>query len=565
MQHLVSCAVRPATWWPLLGLLLLGLAVEGSPSVAWAGKRSVPSKPSPAAQAAIQYANAIGKGDIDRFVALDFTCLYERQGNAPATPPSSTAGPGGCWERLNEVHAEAILTKDAGIYAQWPGRGRTVFFSRPLEEYPASAFVMDLIGQSPPGSGFDVQLEEERALPQGSFPSADRRRTLSVPTTVVRLKISYKDPLSAPLAYAPGTFQWTSTVERPRIAVRSVSVQFVVFSGLRRHGFPTDVAVLNLPVSAVGLTDAGLQQAVPFVTESSRAIEQSLVGWQPADVPGLLIAAVARSQHFPELEDRVGMLNRVLLIDPLQPEALTTLYRDLYLRLLATGDAAPPALTRDPSMARRLAELSWNEYAQTTRTDLSLNMEVGGFDKPTAADFLYRMIPAMEKLAKVRPMDLDNRLYLGIAYRWNNDQVQAIHTHEQLYKDLAGARGDQRARALNELAWSRISKVAWNRQLDDPDIAQAYREAEEAFKLTSDPLEKFIAAYTMAYSQVFMPQRDPRLMLANLTEAKRWFDQTAGASPAAWQFALGRETLKAVLDADPTFRPLVAASEDKQG
>ncbi|GKS60249.1 hypothetical protein YTPLAS18_37760 [Nitrospira sp.] len=566
MTHPVATQLAAAAGRVTLGVwIIVGLVAGGDSLPAWAEKKHETGKaPSAAAHAAMDYVNAVGRHDAEQFAQLDFACLYEGlHASQQAARASTTTNT--CLEQLGPIHAQAIQQKAAVMHAQWPGHGRTVFFSRPLTEYPVSTFVMDLIGQAPPGSGFDVQYVGERTLPKASFPAKDGSQTILVPTTLVRLTISYKDPLSAPLAYAPGTFQWTSTVERPRIAIRSLSLQLVVFTGLSRHGYPSDTAVLNRPVSTIERTDVGVQQAIPFATESSGAVEQSMVAWQPQDMPGLLIAAVARSQHFPELEDRMAMLNRVLLLDPKQPEALTTLSRDLYVRVLATGDAALPRVTPDGSMARRLAELSWNHYAQTTRMDLSLGMDMGGFAEPTAADYLYRMIPAMEMLAEVRPMNLDNRLYLGIAYRWNNDQLKAIDVHETLLRDLAHARKDQQARALYELAWSRINKAAWNREIDDPDIHKAYAEAEKAHALTADPLERFLAAYTMAYSQIFMPQRDTHLMLANLTEAKRWFELSAGATPEAWQFAMSRESLKAVLDTDPKFGPLLAATDEKQG
>ncbi len=526
-------------------------------------------KLSASAEAALRYAEAIGNGDIPRFAQLDFACQYEVVGHPtprihePAVPGAAPAN--ACWQRLLDGQVDVISQTDEGMNTQWPGRGRLVFFDKPLIQYPASTFVMNLIGQSPPGSGFDAQVVGERPITPSSFPSRDGKRTVSVPTSLVQLRITYKDVLTAPETYAPGAYQWTNTVARPRIAIRSIDLQFVVASGLRPHGFPHDVAVMNVPVADVSPQERGLRQAIPFTTEQSHAVEQSVVSWQPQDVPGILLAAVARSRHYPELRDRMSLLNRVLLVDPKQPEALMTVSNELYGRILATGEAAPPPLTKDPSLARRLAELSWNSYAQTARTDLSLGMHMGGFTEPTSADFLYRLLPAMEALQQVRPRDLDNRLHLGIAYRWNNDQPRSIHTHEALVKDLETARPDQRARALLELAWSRISKVAWNRIMDDPDIQQAYREAEQAYNLTEDPLDKFMASYTLAYSRLFMPQRDPQLMLAHLTQAKQWFDQTPGATQAAWNFVLGRELLKAVIDADPLFQPLLAAQEDKKG
>jgi len=202
-------------------------------------------------------------------------------------------------------------------------------------------------------------------------------------------------------------------------------------------------------------------------------------------------------------------------------------------------------------------ELYWNTYAQTTRWDLSLGMEMGGLSQPTAADFLYRMIPAMRQLEKVRPLDLESRLHLGNAYRWNMDQLAAIAMHETLLREVPPQRAAVRARVLNELAWSRIAKVAWNRTFEDPGILQAYKEAEEAFQLTDTPLDKFVATYTMAYSLLFTPKRDNKLIFERLTEAKALYLALPGASPVSWKYLLNHESLKIVLDADPIFKPLL--------
>jgi len=50
-----------------------------------------------------------------------------------------------------------------------------------------------------------------------------------------------------------------------------------------------------------------------------------------------------------------------------------------------------------------------------------------------------------------------------------------------------------------------------------------------------------------------------------LTEAKRWFDEVPGQTPDIWQFFVGAESLKAVLDADPIFQPISAQAEEKKG
>ncbi len=545
-----------------------GLADDSQASAASAsktGKNAKPSgRPSPPVAAAQRYAEALAKGDRVTVGRLDFACLYTMVKAAGGTlkpfPAESDPAYEACWKRITDAHAPAIDTSDQGMDLLWPSKGDVVFFGEELNRYPASAFVMDKLGLSPPGSGLRVEPQGTAPLPAASFRVQPDGPVLGAPATLVKLKVTYQDPLTSPVTYAPGTYKWANTIKRPRRALKSLVVQWVVMSGLRKHGFPSDHAVLNLPVAPLGDGTEGVQEAIPFVTETSGAVRDSLVWWGPKDAPGLLIAAVGRAALFPDLRDRVAMLNRVLIIDPNQSEALTVLTRDLYEMLLREGAAAHQVPVKDGALADRVSELYWNTYAQTTRTDLSLGMEMGGFDKPTAADYLYRMIPAMEKLARVRPEVTENRLRLGIAYRWNNDQLAAIQTHEALLKDIPPGRAALRARVLIELAWSRIEKVAWNRFYDDPEIQQAYREAGEALKHADQPLDKFTAAYTMAYSMLFMPNRDHDAMLNHLTEARRWYEQIPSASQEVWQYWLGQELLKAVLDADPKFKPLLAAS-----
>src|SRR3989449_6109851 len=183
-----------------------------------------------------------------------------------------------------------------------------------------------------------------------------------------------------------------------------------------------------------------------------------------------------------------------------------------------------------------------------------------GVAAPTPADHLYRMLPAMERLARLQPDDLENRIRLGNAYRWNNDPQAALATHEAVLKNIPPERAALKARVLLELAWSRIVRVAWNRILDEPHLMQAYKEAEEALKLTDRPLDKFTAAYTMAYAQAYMPNRDNHAMLEELTEARRWYLQLAGASVDSWRYLLLNDTLKGVVEADPAFKPLLTAS-----
>lgn len=546
-----------------LGLLLLGVFTTAA-APAQKKPKSAVGPSSKVAAAAQQYVQAMASGDKAAVGRLDFACLYglvsasaKRVDTFPAeADPLYPA----CWAPILAANSAAVERQDLGLDVLWPGKDTLVFFGEELSAYPASAFVMELLGLSPPAGGLQSEVVEVTPLPAASFRLREGGFPVAAPAALVRLRITYKDPLTSPVTYAPGAYKWTNTVRRPRQALKAITLKWVVLSGLRKHGFPGDVAVLNLPAAPLSTGASGVRQAIPFVTETSGAVPESAAWWGPADAPGLLIAAVGRAVLFPDLRERVAMLNRVLILDPAQTDALTTLTRDLYAAILRDGAAAHKFTFSDAVLTARFDELYWDTYAQTTRMDIAMGAEMGGVRTPTTADLLYRMIPAMEKLAQVRPEDVENRLRLGIAYRWNNDQLPAINTHEALLADIPPERAAFRARVLIHLAWSRIAKVAWNRIFDDPVVPRAFEAAEEAFALTHSPVDKFVAAYTMAYSLAFSPKRDNQKMLEHLSEARRWFLDLGGASPDSWRYLLGNDTLRGVVEADPAFKPLLAAS-----
>ena len=537
-----------------------------SASAATAAKKS--KQAVTAAEATAQrYAEAMGAGNKGGVAQLDFACQYPLVVDPHGIKASTTySGPiyDSCWQRLREAHAPTLARTDVGMEVLWPSNGELVFFSEDLNRYPASAFVTDLLGLTPPGTGFTVHIAGSTSLPSASFRLRPNGPIVAAPTTLVKLSISYQDPLTAPLTYASGSVKWTTTIKRTRRALKEITVQWVVLSGLKKHGFAGDQAVVNLPVTSGSIFGSGTQEQIPFATETSHALPNSLIWWGPTDSPGLLTAAAARAATFPELRDRVALLNRVLIIDPHQVDALTVLSQHLYAVILREATPFHKLTVKDPALDLVVNEHFWNIYSQSVRVDLSLGMEMGGFDKPTTADYLYRMLSAMQTLAIVRPKQLDNRFRLGVALRWNNDQEASIETHRSLVTAIPAEQRAGRAEALLQLAWSRVNKVAWNRIFDDSDIRAAYQDADEALALADQPLDKFMAEYTKAYSLLFTPDRDNRALLERLSEAKRWFAEIPGQTPDIWNFFIGAESLKAVLDADPIFQPVLAQAEDKR-
>ncbi len=557
---LTAAAVSAATglWWGPPFDLATGLAQAAEPS-----KRSKPAaaKTSPVMAAAKQYAAAIASGDRVAFGRLDFGCQFALVSTAAAPfkafPPDADPVYGQCWMILVQAHDTVVEQRDEGVNALWPGKGFLVFYRNELTSYPPSFYVMDRLGLSPPGGGLRVAPVDSAPIPAASFRMRPGAPLVSVPATVVRLRVTYKDPITSPVTYAPEESNLTATVKTTAQALRAVTVKWVVLSGLRKLGFPGDTAVLNLPVAG---RDG---DPVPFVTEPGGYISGSGAWWKPIDAPEVLSAALQRMAQYAEQRDRVALLNRVLIVDPGHVAALTMLTGELYHTLVNAGAAAHHVPIGDAALAARFNELYWNAYAQASRIDISYQRNMIGRDGiavPTPADYLYRMLPAMERLARQQPDDLENRIRLGNAYRWNNDPQAALATHEAVLKNIPPERAALKARVLLELAWSRIVRVAWNRILDEPHLMQAYKEAEEALKLTDRPLDKFTAAYTMAYVQAYMPDRDNHAMLEELTEARRWYLQLAGASVDSWRYLLLNDTLKGVVEADPSFKPLLTAS-----
>lgn len=564
---------------PLLGILILSglftIPDTTLPSLAASASKAPPQVKSSgtarkaAVETALRYADAIAHGDKVAAGQLDFACQYNQvtdpsvEQKPPATVESSYDD---CWQALTASHASFMKRSDMGMNVLWPSAGPLVFYGDDLSRAPASVFVMDTLGIAPPGTGLHLSVTKSRSIPNGSFRLTANGKVIGVPTTLVELTVHYHDPLTSPVTYGPGTVQWTSTVKRERRAVKSITTQWVVFDGLRRHGFPRDTAVFHLPVKTTPEAPGMVPESIPFTTEASRALPDSIVWWGPDDQPGTLTAAAARAAAFPELRDRVALLNRILIIDPNHVDALRVLTRNLYAVLLREAAQNHKLIVKDPTLSLTVNEFYWTTAAASDRLDLSMGMEVGGLSQPTPADLLYRLLPALQTLARTHPEQLDNRFRLGMAYRWNNDQGPMVETFEALVKDVPADRKTPKAEALLQLAWSRINKVAWNRILHDPDSVRAYEDALASAALAELPIDKFLAQYTMAYSMVFMPDYgDKNQMLQHLTEAKRWFDEIPGKDDQVWRYFLASDGLRAVLDADPMFQPILAAAEKSKG
>lgn len=554
--------------WVVVAGTLVALFLYFSISVAAHAADNVPPAQAEAAiQAVKRYAAAVADSNPVQVAQNDFVCLMKMVQSGLMTegqfPPSSDPIYSWCWERLVEAHAEVIERKDHGLDELWPGVGQLVNFAdfkrfliaeTQSHQMVPSFFVMGEIGAIAGAPGYALKALGTGPLPHASFKVNDEGHVIAVPTAMVRTRVSYQSPITSPAANAPGQKDWAVPYKKPIHPVKAVKVNWVVLSNLRQHGFPVDSAVLNIPIkTSFGTT-------IPFVIEAGGFEPKSTEFWTAQESRKLLDDGVVRASTLSTRRERIAMLNRILVVDPSHLTALQAITKELYVGLLAFGESLHGIRVNDTTLAQRFNEMYWTVISQTDRMDISLHMEMGGRAEPTPADFLYRMIPAMEALADLQPGDFDNRLKLSLAYRWTNDQLTAIMAPQQLLSEVPTDQVRLRAQILLALAWSRISKVAWNRHFDDPDIMRGYEEAEEAFKLSDDPMDKFMGAYAKAYSMAFRPRRDNPGMLKLLTEAKRWYMKVPGSTEQSWDYFLHNDTLKGIVETDPSFRSLMASS-----
>jgi hypothetical protein len=513
-----------------------------------------------------EYADAVGKGDRVAAGQRDFVCLYTMaqqqlfsNGNFPDSLSPIYEW---CDQRRQEAHQRVIHQEDRALDNVWPGPGKLVDFSdfqrffiaeTHNQQLAPSFFVMQAIAVHESTNPFTIEAVESGTLPHASFPSPDDTTVLAAPTAFLTIKVSYPNALTAPVANAPGAQDWAVPYKKAQRVVQSVHVKWVVLSDLKRLGFPTDRAVLDL------ILDGPRGTIIPFVVDPGGYVPRSTEWFSLQDSQEAIQAGIQQAQAASTRLEAVMRLNRVLMIAPTHIPTLEVFSDQLYKGFLNFGSRLHGVQLGDERLAQRFNELYWTVQSQTDRFDMSLGMEIGGKSEPTPADYLYRMIPVMEALASLEPGDFNNRIRLSSTYRWTNDQMAALSSPQELLAEVPTEQEELRARVFLELAWARIGKVAWNRHFDDPDIRKGYETAKKAFDLTKDPLNKFTAAYAMAYSLAFHVPRDNQAMLDLLKQARDWFERIPGSSPQSWAYMLNNDTLKGLVDTDPAFKSLLAA------
>ena len=385
-----------------------------------------------------EYAKAVSHGDSIAAGKRDFVCLFKMMqenkltdGNFPADLDPVYDW---CSQRREEAHKRAIQQRDRALDAVWPGKGQLVDFAdfqrffiaeTGSRQLAPSFFVMRQITVLQQEAPFSMEKLSMGPIPHASFKLHGNDNVVAAPTTLVTVRVSYPNPMTAPVSNAAGSKDWAVPYKKPQGIVKAVTVKWVVLSDLKQFGFPVDHAVLDIPLEGPHGT------TIPFVIEAGGFAQHSTEWWGPGDAPEALKAGIDRARTTTDVQESLMLLNRIILIEPRNQDALQVFAERLYDGLLRYGQRIHGVPLDQAPLAQRFNELYWTVQSQTDRMDLTLPMEMGGKAEPQAADYLYRMIPVMEVLSSLQPGDFENRRRLGIAYRWINDQMAAISSPQE--------------------------------------------------------------------------------------------------------------------------------------
>ena len=332
-----------------------------------------------------EFAQAVANEDDVAAGQRDFVCLFKmKQENKMADgqfPDQFDPVYDWCAQRRRKAHEKAIEQRDRALDAVWPGKGQLVNFAdfqhffiseTGSRELSPSFFVMHQIAVLESTMPFTLEEVKTHPLPHASFRYHDYDPVLATPTTMVTTRVTYPNPSTAPISDAKGTRDWVVPYKKPQGVIRSVHVNWVVLSDLKKLGFPMDHAVLDIPL------EGPFGTTIPFVIEAGGYVPKSTEWWGPGQAPEALQTAVDRAKGLEDSYERIMLLNRVLLVDPNHQGALETLSNQLYKGLLAYGERIHGVHVAQDQFNRQFNELYWTVQSQTDRFDLTLQMEMGG-------------------------------------------------------------------------------------------------------------------------------------------------------------------------------------------
>ena len=544
------------TKWLFVMLAMVGPTLAHDGSAAVKAKSATPAQNGPARMVP-QYGAALAGNRVVQWAALDLGCLTLRRQRGRSEQTDRA-----CWDETLKVHRELVQDQpETGIFE---AVGRGVGFGLLSETHrhadywkdymPAVAVSPAVIGED---GGPGPALEVLNVSPVRPF--ALKNLTGQEPVRVfghtVEVRVSYPDPLTAPLALRPGEVWWANGVLRRYGPVKEVTVRFVVVSGLRKLGYPVDQAVVNeaLPgaPTQVGIHYGRLPQTSDPGGRQNEEVKNRLGAgglvlgsarwWDRKDARQVFTAALARAEQMPRAPERARLLTRLTLIDPADPALHTVIADDRLQTFLREGLAKSGIQGPDESVAAKLAELYWNLQAQTWRQELT-EVATG---HSTAAEAFYQAIDSFERVTASGQATLEGRRQLGALYRWNNDAPSALAMHEALLKNAAPGE-PLHGRLLSELAWDRIQWLSWERRYGHPWLEEARQEAEQALNQVETPVDKLVAAYALVLVEALRVPREPARLQERLQTVKIWHDRVGGVA-GVWPHLVGNDMVKALV------------------
>lgn len=544
--------LRLIVWMILLGGLIVPPTGQASQPRARQG--------GDASRFVLEYALALANGHAETWAVADLGCLSRDRSLAPGTQHSrlSPDSVHRCWDDTLKAHRDMVAQQgESGVLsADSKGVGLGLLHDRHRvtenwKEYPPAVFLSPSVvrldgGPVPAITPVRVSPAQPIALVGLQGPDA-----VTVRGQAVDVKIVYTDPLTAPLALRPEEIWWVNGAQRRFGPVREVVARFVLVSGLKKHGFPVDQAVLNealpgtprIPTTYYGLRpEAGrrFDQSDP----GHRLLKGELVPgsarwWERSEAEALVRDTLERASRLSPTE-RGPWLTKLLLLDPLHAESHALRGDDAYHAFLKQGMLKGRLEADEAAALERMGELYWSIQAQTWRQEMTAVSD----EHEPAAEALYQAIASYEEIGRQDRATSVQRRRFGTLMRWNNDPTEAVLIHEQLLKVVAPGTVEY-GQVLAELAWDRLQWASWERRYDHPWLQQANHEAEEAARLLQQPYDRLYADYVQVAVESLLVPRDQERFHERLRRIKQDLDAIPGVKGLPEQL-LANDLVKAL-------------------
>jgi hypothetical protein len=535
--------------WMVVLLATLGAtaAYEGT---VWAEKTPGHLHTNESVRLALHYAEAFTSGRSNDWARHDLGCLSRFRAAKAGSPETRAGIAQTCYTDTLNAHRALLLEKsEAGILGpNSRGQGFGLISERHRhaglwKSYPPAVFFSPAVGLKP------LPMIEARAVSpvQPTTLVQGASAPVTVGGTLVELSITYPDPLTAPLALAPGESWWANGASRRYQPVRTVVIRLVVVGNLRLLGYAEDRAVVNEALSdapQILTTSYGMNATSDALQPATRGhfVLGSAQWWTPEIAGERYRTWVKQAETMTDRQEKRALLASLLLIDSNDVQVNSQLGALEFETFLLEGLAKGGITAQDNSTRQRVAELYWNLQAQTWRQELT-DVAVG---HSQAAEAFYAALRTLDAAVASGTASPELQRQLGLLHRWNNNVQEAITLHESLLSATKPEDRTTRGRLLAELAWDRIQWVSWERRYDHPWLQQAQEEARQAMELADTPIERLLPAQVLLLSEALTFTRTTEGLQSHLHVVKDNHDRLNGVT-GLWPHLVGNDVVKALV------------------